>query len=64
MKDLIKEILTNNWGGDGIFPEWWDLPVYHKLWLMPVLLLQTPIAIFVFLFKELRREKEDYLKRK
>lgn len=61
MKETIKEIITNNWKGEGIFPEWWDLPFYHKLWLAPFFLIQTPIAMFAFIFRELRKSKRDYL---
>lgn len=64
MKDLIKEIIVNNWHGDGIFPEWWDLPVYHKLWLAPFIFVQTMIALPCFLFKEYRKAKHDYLNHK
>lgn len=60
----VKEIITNNWHGDGIFPEWWDLPIYNKLWLAPFLFIQTLIAIPAFIFRELKREKQNYLKNK
>ena len=59
---LIKEIISNNWIGDGIFPEWWDLSMYHKLWLAPVLLIQTLFAIPAFIVREHREEKKRYLR--
>lgn len=64
MKKTIKEIVKNNWNGDGIFPEWWDLPFYHKLWLAPFLFIQTLIAIPTFIIRELQAEKKRYLQDK
>jgi hypothetical protein len=59
--NTIKEIIKNNWGGEGIFPEWWDLPFYHKIWLAPFLFIQALIAIPAFIISEYRKEKNNYL---
>jgi len=58
---LVREIISSNWIGAGIFPEWWDLPMYHKLWLAPFLLIQTLIAIPALIIGEHIEAKKRYL---
>ena len=62
--EKVKEIIFNNWEGYGIFPEWWELPVYHKLWLAPVLFIQALSALPAFMIREHREEKKRYFDNK